>query len=142
MKEIGQRVLSQNNRLTADPIFIVQERIEFRCEVGEGDMDIWIDDEGNSVDGETEEKLNELDSPSADRIFSEEEIDFLSSHELIGIRYHWDYVMCAFTEEGANEYIFLNGHRHRGKLRTYVDSLYRCPEMIAIRNFLIEQAKL
>jgi hypothetical protein len=140
MKEIGQRILSQDNRMTADPIFLVQERIELSCDEGCADAFVWYrkDGDGERVDDETFEKLEELDSAF---FYEDGEQEFLNEHCKIGIQYRWEYVMCAFTEEGANEYITLNGHRHKGKLRTYVDSLFRCPEMIAIRNYLIEQAK-
>jgi hypothetical protein len=57
----------------------------------------------------------------------------------VGKYQYWKTVMVAFTEEGCKEYLRLNGHNHRGKTQIYVESFRRCPEMIAVRAFLIEE---
>ena len=48
------------------------------------------------------------------------------------------------TEDGCKEHLELNGHNyrsrsHRQQTRIYVESFYRCPEMIAIRESLMEK---
>ena len=58
----------------------------------------------------------------------------------------WETVMVAFTEDGCKEYLELNGHNDkrrafRGEVRIYAESFRRCPEMISIREALIDQAK-
>ena len=45
------------------------------------------------------------------------------------------------TEAAADLYIKQNGHRHRGALRTYVDSAYRNYEWQAVRGWLMEPHK-
>jgi hypothetical protein len=47
------------------------------------------------------------------------------------------FVTTCFTEAGCNDYIRLNGHNHRGKLRVYADSSYRNEEFRAVRAFLM-----
>ena len=49
--------------------------------------------------------------------------------------------MVDFTEDGCKEYLKQNGH-NLNKPRIYVESFHRCPEMIAIREFLIATANL
>ena len=51
--------------------------------------------------------------------------------------------MVGFTEEGCKEYLRLNGHNersraHNGEIRIYAESFRRCPEMIAIREALMQ----
>lgn len=55
--------------------------------------------------------------------------------------------MVAFTEGGCQEYIELNGHNdrsraHKGEIRIYAESFRRCPEMIAIREWLMARRPL
>ena len=49
----------------------------------------------------------------------------------------WHFVTACFTEVGCNDYIRLNGHNHRGKLRVYADSSYRNEEFRTVRAFLM-----
>ena len=49
----------------------------------------------------------------------------------------WHFVTACFTEAGCNDYIRLNGHNHRGKLRTYAASSYRNEEWRTVRSFLM-----
>jgi len=72
---------TQDNRITADPIFVVQERK--------------------------------------------------------GRNGHFCDVTFCFTDVGAQNYIDVNGHNHRGELRIFVKSLWRNAEMIAVRNHLM-----
>jgi len=52
----------------------------------------------------------------------------------------WDTVMVAFTEEGCQEYLRQDGH-NLGETRIYVMSFNRCPEMILVRDMLLEITK-
>ena len=83
LAEIGERLRTQDNRITELPMFCVQEK---------GHVGQWIT------------------------------------------------IMVAFTEEGCKEYLRQDGHNHRGA-RIYVESFRRCPEMIAIRKYLMELPK-
>lgn len=67
--------------------------------------------------------------------------------EEFGYADRWETVMVAFTEGGCEEYLRLNGHNerrraHNEEVRIYVESFYRCPEMIAIREALIANGSL
>lgn len=116
---IGERLRTQDNRCTAEPMFCVQE---FHKDIGYDadytDDVVWID----MSNGESEEV--EPESPGAEKF---------------GYKERWETVMVAFTEAGCNEYIRLNGHNHSGKLRIFTESFRRCPEMIAIREMLMRK---
>lgn len=125
MQEIGERLRTQDNRITAEPMFAVQEK---RREVGYDssytDALVWVDMES----GEYEEY--------------DEKPDDGREYEQFGYKDIWHVVMVAFTEVGCQQYINLNGHNHRGELRIYAESFRRCPEMIAIRKRLMEHPKI
>ena len=120
---VSERLKTQDNRATQNPMFCVQEKkrdvgidqtfTENRCWHNASELETVYDDDPN---------------------FKEPEGD---DWEQYGYNNRWETVMVAFTEEGAKEYIHLNGHNHQGELQIYVESFRRCPEMIAIREYLI-----
>lgn len=120
--EIGQRILTQDNLGTAHPLFCVQvKRREYGYDPEYSEETVWID------------PCNDYrEVPEAE-----------ASDDCIETGYKdvWETVMAAFTRVGAQEYIDANGHNHRGKLRIYVESFYRCQEMIAIRQWLMDLAR-
>ena len=119
---IGERLRTQDNRITQNPMFCVQEKKrDVGYDSGYTDCRCWHD----SVNCETIYD----DDPG----FKEPEGD---EWDEFGYVDRWETVMVAFTEAGCKEYIRLNGHNH-GETRIYVQSFNRCPEMIAIRESLI-----
>jgi hypothetical protein len=137
---IGERIRTQDNRCTANPMFIVQQQRSFGVEPGEGDMDVWLDCDWEEVDEETSAKLDELDD-AFEWDLTDEQKALLGSHTKRGIKHHWEFVMAAFTEEGCKEYLRLDGHNLH-KPRIYAMSFNRCPEMLAIRETLLSLANV
>ncbi len=114
--EIAKRLKSQDNRCTVDPMFCVQEKTrEIGFDAGYTDDTVWMDMESGDC--------------------QEVEPNTAGAKEF-GYKDTWVTVMVAFTEEGCKEYLRLNGHNHRGETQIYVESFRRCPEMIAIINYL------
>lgn len=122
--KIAERLRTQDNLATASPMFCLQIKVR---EVG-FDPDwthdtCWYDpEECRIVDPAVE-------GPS-------------DMYEMTGYKDRWETVMVAFTEQGLKDYMDLNGHNvrmqaHNGETRIYVESLYRCDEMIAIRDALM-----
>lgn len=112
LKAIGALLRTQDNRITQNPMFCVQQKrrqrgLDKRC----SDNTEWYFN-GETVPEETE------------------------GAQEYGYRDYWETVMVAFTEEGCKEYLRQNGH-NLSEPRIYVESFNRCPEMIAIRDFLI-----
>lgn len=129
MQEIGQIIKTQDNRITQNPIFCVQIKVR---DVG---YDIAFTSGHCWRNKKTEEVIND-----DDKDFRGEPNG--SDWEEFGYRDRWETVMVAFTEKGCEEYLELNGHNdrrraHNGEVQIYVESFNRCPEMIAIREFLI-----
>jgi hypothetical protein len=122
--EISQRLKTQDNRITQNPMFCVQEK---RRDVG--------------YDSNYANRLCWHNAESGETIYDDEN-DFKEAPEgdewdEFGYVDRWETVMVAFTEEGCKEYLRQNGHNLR-QPRIYVESFNRCPEMIAIRKMLME----
>jgi hypothetical protein len=130
LTEISERLKTQDNRCTADPMFCVQMLVrdvgfdtslyDNRCWHNYPEMETVYDDDPD-FKGEPE-------GPE---------------WEEFAYRDRWENVMVAFTEEGCKQYLALDGHNvrrraFRRQVRIYVESFYRCPEMIAIREFLMD----
>lgn len=120
--EIAERLCTQDNRATASPLFCLQIKVR---EVG-FDPD-WTSDKCW------------YDTQDCCAV---EPDDVNNACELVGYKDRWETVMVAFTEQGLKDYMALNGHNvraqaHNGETRIYVESLYRCDEMIAIRDALM-----
>lgn len=145
--EIGERLRTQNNRITAHPIFEVQERKRVYGIDTDYDPQIaWLwSDESVEVDP----KLAALAEAFYDEHYSEPEVEEMSgggwkltegkSDTLRRVGYHeyWEYVQPFLTEAGAQRYIEENGHNHRGKLRIYAGSAFRNHEWQRIREWLM-----
>lgn len=120
MDEIGERIRTQDNRCTMNPMFCVQEkRREYGIDPRWTDNHVW------------------LDQSTGDTVISKKP---KKGYEKTGYKDSWHTVMVAFTEAGAQEYIRQDGH-NLGKTRIYVESFNRCPEMIAIREWLAAKLK-
>lgn len=111
LSEISARLRTQDNRITQNPMFCVQQK---RRVVGLDprwtDNTIWYHN-GEKVDEECEGAIK------------------------VGVLDLWETVMVAFTEEGCKEYLRQNAHNLR-EPRIYVESFNRCPEMILLRHWL------
>jgi hypothetical protein len=122
LRQIGHQLRTQDNRCTANPIFQVRgkERI-YGLDPSASDEAVWMDDDWNSVD------IPEDADPDQ------------PPHGLTVAPYttRWKVLMVAFTEQGCKDHLRLNGHNYQiyDEVGIYVDSLNRCAEMIAIREF-------
>jgi len=122
LSAIANRLKTQDNRCTSNPMFCVQ---------------ILVRDVGYDPNYATETVWVNMDSGD----YEEVQPGALGAEEF-GVKERWETVMVAFTEGGCEEYLRQNGHNvkrqaHKGQIRIYVESWNRCPEMIAIRDFLL-----
>lgn len=110
--DLAERLRTQDGRATADPYFCIQEKHrEYGYDPQWCDNPVWILD-GEEVPEGTED---------ADET---------------GYKDEWRTVQVALTEIAADQYIQANRHR-LNEPRTYVDSFYRCHEMIGLRKWLM-----
>ena len=140
IEEIANNLHTQDNRATAHPFFIVQEKKRhYGYDSDYSDNCVWVDDEGNEADGDLFKRLNDIENhfPKSrdcpDWLKMKAEIDGWTKVYYVD---RWEHITGCFTEDAAKDYIGLNQHRH-GELRIYAASLYRNREMIAIREYLI-----
>lgn len=113
LADIGHRLRTQDNRMTAHPMFCVQEkRREYGYDPRWTDNCVWIGEDG---------EVSKVE---------------VAGFRRTGYKDSWHTVMVAFTQVGCEDYLNMNRH-NLGETRIYVESFYRCPEMIALREWLI-----
>ncbi len=129
---IRANLLTQDNRITADPIFMVQGlRRIYGIDKGYTDNVVWLDDE--SIEASGDDLIECL--AAYDR--GEERKGWTRT----GYVDIWEHVQPFFTEVGANHYLKINGHnlRHYKEVRIYVESAFRNEEWQAVREMLMER---
>lgn len=118
LRRIGKEIVVQDNWGSSDPYPIVQEHVK-----------VYGFAEGYS---EGEERINEDgDEPDPD-----EEDDEEKGIRTVGYRMEWQFVQAFLTTDVAQVYIEENHHRHQGKLRVYMESGHRNPQIQTIRDLL------
>lgn len=122
---IGERIRTQDSRITKNPIFVVQQKRRY-FGIDDADQIAWMDDEWDQVDEARAAELEEafdLDGKKP------------TGFTRVGYQDRWEYVMPFFTETGAQRYLEENAHNLK-EPRIYVESGYRNREWEAIRLFL------
>lgn len=126
---IAENLRTQDNRCTADPMFCVQGRRRiFGMDPQWCDDVVWVD----TYDG-----ARQVDPP--------DDIDNPPEHYIeTGYIDVWETLAVCFTEQGCKEHLKLNEHNYRRyeEVRIYADTFNRNPEMIAIREFLLQKVSV
>jgi hypothetical protein len=130
LKYIQQELKTQDNRYTADPIFLVQEKERI------WGMDSEYVDDYVWYNTEDQCEADEEEAKEFDRLDDEIE-NIPSAWSKCWYFDKWIAVQSFFTEKAAQDYIDSQYYRHRGELRIYADSLYRNDEMKFIRDYLL-----
>jgi len=123
---ISSNLHTQDNRITANPIFLVQQKHRVYG-LEESDQYIWIDPSGEEVDDPDE--IAQLD-------FKDEGGDLDGDYRKSYYRDEYVFVQPFFTEHGAQAYIKVNGHNLR-EPRIYVEGGYRNAEWELVRTHLM-----
>lgn len=126
LNEIGNLLRTQDNRATAHPMFIVEERERiWGVSQDYTDLSAWIDEEGNEASSSIHERL-ELGAPVQNgRIY-----------EKVGYIERWKFITACFTERGCEDFIRANLHNLIYP-RIRAASAYRNAEFISVREFLM-----
>ena len=132
-EEIGERLRTQDNRITRDPIFTVQQLRKDVCPEDYGDGYEWVDPDSDyrTADSQEGEELDRLESEGADTG------DWIKGY----YKERWEFVQPFFTETAAQAYIDCNGH-NLCHPRIYVISAFRNFEWQAVRNSLMEKPQV
>lgn len=130
LSQIGERLRTQDNRITMNPMFCVQIKVrDVGYDSAYSDSKCWHD------------------SANCHTVYDDDK-DFKAPPEgeewdEFGYVDRWETVMVAFTEKGCEDYLEIDGHNvrhraHNNEVRIYVESFNRCHEMIAIRESLMK----
>jgi hypothetical protein len=128
LAELIKNLREQDNRITANPIFMVQSlNRNYGYDDGYGSGHIWLDRGDEIYD---EDLIKELDRKDEEY----EEID--SRYYKCYYRDEWINKQPFFTEAAAKEYIRVNGH-NLCEPRIYVESGWRNDEWNFIREYFL-----
>ena len=115
--DIIERLHTQDNRITAHPLFAVrQKRRVYGVDSGYCDDAEWV------LDGETVHVEPGEEPPGGAR--------------RVGYLDKWEFVTGCFTERGCKDYIAANGH-NLNEPDIYAYGSYRNAEFIALREWLM-----
>jgi hypothetical protein len=124
---IIERLHTQDNRITAHPLFAVREK---RVIGGLGneyaDSFAWVCD-GLAVGSEEVEELDAMRKRGE---------PVPSTYQRVGYVEKWEFVTSCFTEQGCKDFIACNGH-NLNQPEIYAYSGYRNAEFIALREWLM-----
>ena len=132
LKEIGNLIKTQDNRITEQPLFVVQRRMELVCPEGYGDGSKWLcpDEEFIEADEVRSARLDALENGYRET----------GKWEKFHYHEHWEFVTACFTEQGCEDYIKRDGH-NLGKTRIYAYGSYRNVEYQTVRKHLMNLAE-
>jgi hypothetical protein len=128
LAEVAHRLRTQDNQVTAHPIFTVQQRRRiYGLDPAYSERVVWVDSDGEA-DGEKSAEL--------ERDFEQtgKERDGYTRTAYVDI---WQFVTACLTEQGCKDYLALNGHNLR-EPRIYVESGCRNVEWQKLRTLLAD----
>lgn len=131
IQRIGDLIRTQDNRCTADPLFVVKQKKRiYGIDSNYSDDYEWLreDDHEHVADRIERAGLDALEEDGED-VDGWEKLYYLDT---------WEFVTVCFTEQACKDYITANSHNLNEPI-IYAASAYRNWEMIAIREFLQER---
>lgn len=130
MASIGRAIATQDNRITDQPIFIVQQKRTYPAHPDYDNNGIaWVGPDGEA--GPDQHAQLEAAYGTYDR-----EPDGWTR---VAIRHHWEFVTACFTEQGCKDYLAANGH-NLCEPRIYASSSHRNEEWRSVRKHLLDLA--
>ena len=130
LAHFGTLLRTQNNRATAHPMFLVQQRRRMLgVDLDRTEDYVWLDssDDYSEADYLQAVGLDEREKNGQDT----------GSWCKTGCIYYWEFVTVCFTEQAAEAYVKMNAH-NLYRPRIYVASAYRNDEFIAVRQMLMD----
>lgn len=144
IKELIKNLREQDNRITFNPIFVVQVKNRiYGMDSGYNSQGyIWVrnDDWVDIDDDELIEKLDDIEDHSWEYSSDSEEVKLLGEYTKVYYQDLWENKMPFFTEKAAEQYIRINGHNMK-EPRIYVESGYRNAEWELIREYFLNLDK-
>lgn len=140
LEVMGKLLRTQENRATADPIFMVEEarRVMAVDPAYHEQGSVWVCVEDHDYVYDSLKELKEwLEEEAEDEAFGLEVDDFEEIHYAM----YWQAVQPFFTEKAAEQYIRQNRHHFEHGVRIFAYSAYRNYEWQAVREMLMEETK-
>jgi hypothetical protein len=134
LRKIGILITTQDNRITDQPMFIVQQRRRmYGLDTGYCENFIWLC---------SEDEYNEASAEEADTLEAEYQDTgrVKDGWQRTGYTDQWEFVTACFTEQGCIDYLKLDGHNLK-EPRIYAEGSYRNDEFRIVRNALIALAR-
>lgn len=130
IRAIGANLRTQDNRITENPIFMVERKV-----TDTGYDPIYCDDDVLfwHCDGFAVRRGDEEFDGLMER---EDNGDLPEEYSYSGFKERWEPVQPFFTEEAANRYVKSNKH-NLGECRVFVHGGYRNDEWAVIRKLLL-----
>jgi len=128
--KIGELLRTQYNRITDQPMFIVQQKIrDYGYDSNHCDDYDWLDLYSGDYNRADERETRILDK-------MHERYRKIDGWEQVYYRDRWEFVTACFTEQGCKDYLAINKHNLK-ETRIYADGSYRNHEYQLVRNFLM-----
>lgn len=135
VQKLAHLLRTQDNRCTHLPVFMVQrEELVSGLDPNHFDTIGWFHCDSDGLP-EDDEEAAALEAAYDDTG------EVPNDYYRCGYRYEWRNVQPFLTEEGAKEYIRINGHNLGIKTRIYVESGYRNAEWQFMRELILELGK-
>ena len=132
LRKIGELLRTQDNRITDQPIFTVQQKrlvYGFDPDYADGDEHVaWLIEDQAIHKGD--EGFAELEARY------QEELVIPDDYTRTCYQVEWEFVTACFTEQGCKDYITSNGHNLK-EPRIYADGSYRNHEYRLVRDWLM-----
>lgn len=125
---IGDLIRTQDNRITDQPLFVVQEKVrDAGYDSAYASDYVWVDFDRDhrEADERTAKRLDALDDDGR----------HFGAWEKVYYVDRWEFVTACFTEQGCKDFIKRDGHNH-SELRIYAYGSYRNQEFRTVRDFL------
>jgi hypothetical protein len=124
---LGRELATQDNRGTADPLFMIQERVRRHVLVEREDPDAWVVYDGEGAVW--------FDGPRAG-------IPDVGPDDAVPYVWDWSFIgKASLTMAGAEAFVRRKGHDYPDGLRVWVASLIHVEEMIELRAALLALAE-
>ena len=129
LEKIGKLIREQDNRITDQPMFLVQQKVRDYGYDGNHSSDgyTWIDPDNDHCEA-TDQQAKRLD-----KLYGRGR----GSWERVYYKERWEFVTACFTEQGCKDYIALDGH-NLNEPRIYAEGSYRNEEYRTVRKYLME----
>lgn len=128
IQEIAEQIRTQDNRITDQPIFIVERKVRdcgFEIEYAD-DFEWFHPGKQTTADERQARILNKMVEAGRDT----------GDWRHVGYKDRWEFVTACFTEQGCKDFIKRDGHNH-GETRIYAVGSYRNEEYRLVRNMLL-----